>query len=253
MFRKKAIKKNLAKSNDFRWRSTDVTRLEGFSDAVFAFALTLLVVSLEVPRTFDDLLVTIRGFVAFAISFAFLIGIWYSHYAYFRRYGIIDRFTTVLNTVLLFLVLFFVYPLKFLFSWLINAMLGISQIVVQNGIETPVISNAQIPTLMVIYSCGYIAVFLIFALLYFHAYQARAALKLTQVEAYQTRQSLYFKLIHISFGLLSVAIILFLPLKFTAMSGWIYAGIGPASAIYGYRSGTKLQQLRVKSKGPRQA
>ncbi len=32
---------------------------------VFAFAVTLLVVSLEVPHTFSELLTTMRGFLAF--------------------------------------------------------------------------------------------------------------------------------------------------------------------------------------------
>jgi uncharacterized membrane protein len=41
----------------------EVSRLEGFSDAVFGFALTLLVVSLEVPEDYRDLAVTLSGFL----------------------------------------------------------------------------------------------------------------------------------------------------------------------------------------------
>ena len=48
-------------------RHRDVSRLEGFSDAVFGFALTLLVVSLEVPETMDALRTQMRGFVPFAL------------------------------------------------------------------------------------------------------------------------------------------------------------------------------------------
>src|SRR5215204_2185504 len=104
---------------DFRWRGEDVSRIEGFSDAVFAFAVTLLVVSLEVPKTFDELLATMRGFFAFAICFALLLSVWYDHYKFFRRYGLRDFLIVVLNAALLFLVLMYVYPLKFLFTLLI--------------------------------------------------------------------------------------------------------------------------------------
>ena len=61
----------------FLWRGQDVSRVEAFSDAVFAFAITLLVVTLQVPRTFDGLFAAMRGFFAFAICFALLLSVWY--------------------------------------------------------------------------------------------------------------------------------------------------------------------------------
>ena len=36
----------------FRLRGTEMSRIDAFSDVVFGFALTLIVVSLDVPKTF---------------------------------------------------------------------------------------------------------------------------------------------------------------------------------------------------------
>ena len=80
-------------------------------------------VSLEVPDTFDELLATMRGFFAFAISFYMLFIVWNEHYRYFRRYGLDDSATRDLNAVLLFVVLFYVYPLKFLFTAVMDQLL----------------------------------------------------------------------------------------------------------------------------------
>src|SRR3712207_5105099 len=107
----------------FSWRGEDVLRIEGLADAVFGFALTLLVVSLEVPNTFDELLATMRGFFAFAISGLLLYVVWCDHYIFFRRYGLQDYLTMHLIAVLLFVVLFYVYPLKFLFTALMDELL----------------------------------------------------------------------------------------------------------------------------------
>src|SRR5436305_11041453 len=95
------------------WRGRDVSRIEGFSDAVFGFAVTLLVVALEVPRTSGELLDTMRGFGGFLFTFGILFSIWYRQFIFFRRYGLEDKTTMILNGALLVVVLFFVYPLKF--------------------------------------------------------------------------------------------------------------------------------------------
>src|SRR6266436_400666 len=117
MLRKKLIDKSVGDNKKFRWRGHEISRIEGLSDAVFAFAVTLLVVSLEVPKTFDELMAVMRGFGAFAICFALLIVVWFNQYKFFRRYGLQDNLTIVLNTALLFVVLFYVYPLKFVFTF----------------------------------------------------------------------------------------------------------------------------------------
>jgi uncharacterized membrane protein len=74
-----------------------VTRLEGFSDAVFAFSVTLLVVSLEVPKTFEELMAAMRGFVAFGVCFAVLANVWFNHVRFFRRYGLQTPWVVFLN------------------------------------------------------------------------------------------------------------------------------------------------------------
>src|SRR5437763_7866939 len=108
----------------FRWRSGEITRLEAFCDVVFGFALTLLVVSLEVPRNYAELMTAMRGFVPFAVCFAQLVLIWRGHYIYSRRYGLEDSYTWFLNVVLLFVVLFYVYALKFVFTMLFLQVTG---------------------------------------------------------------------------------------------------------------------------------
>src|SRR6266403_1270249 len=120
MIRDVLMDKGVGDSHKFRWRSHEITRIEGLSDAVFGFAVTLLVVSLEVPKTYAELMQAMRGFGAFAICFTLLIVIWFNQYKFFRRYGLQDNLTVVLNLALLFVVLFYVYPLKFVFSFFVS-------------------------------------------------------------------------------------------------------------------------------------
>ena len=100
MLRKVLIKKNENKKDEFTWRSHEVLRIEAFSDAVFAFSITLLIVSLEVPKTFDQLMDVMKGFFAFAVSFVLLFQIWYAQFKYFRRFGLQTLYCTILNGAL---------------------------------------------------------------------------------------------------------------------------------------------------------
>jgi uncharacterized membrane protein len=214
----------------FAARRHEVSRLEGFSDAVFAFAVTLLVVSLEVPRTFNELLQAMRGFVAFAICFALLFQIWRRHYIYFRRYGLDDAVTTAWTGALLFVMLLYVYPLKFLWTLVITTrLLGGNELVrmPDGGIE-PMILNAQVPTLFEIYGFGVAAVFGIFAALYWHAYRRRDVLALTAVEALETKVSVASSAAIVAIAVSSIAMAAMFGTRANAAAGFVYFLIGPS-------------------------
>jgi uncharacterized membrane protein len=219
----------------FFWRGQEVFRIEGFSDAVFAFAVTLLVVSLEVPNTFDELLSTMRGFFAFAICFWMLFLVWSEQYKFFRRYGLNDNFVVTLNAALLFVVIFYVYPLKFLFTALMDQLLGFStQVGSTTGDVVETINQGQWPLLMVIFGAGFVVVQLVFVLLYWRAYALRSTLGLDAHEASITRQEIQEFLILAGIGLTSVAIALLGGEETIGWAGWAYALTWPLSKVHGY-------------------
>jgi uncharacterized membrane protein len=176
----------------------EVSRVEGFSDAMFAFAITLLVVSLEVPKTFDELLIAIRGFPAFAVCFTLLFQVWWRHYKFFRAYDLEDGPVIALTGLLLFVVLFYVYPLKFLWAVVFAGIGGRRQ--------EDMVTVAQIPLLFEIYGAGVAATFGILAAMYRHAYAHRIDLEMTPAEVIDTRMHIYSNLGLAGIGLISVAV-----------------------------------------------
>jgi uncharacterized membrane protein len=216
----------------FRHRAREVTRLEAFSDIVFGFALTLIVVSLEVPKTFQELMHEMRGFPGFAICFAMLMWLWHAHHTFFRRYGLTDGYSIVLNTILLFLVLFYVYPLKFLFA------------IVTGALEGAMATRDDVVTLFTIYGLGFAGIFLLFVFLYLHALNMRDQLKLTAAEVISTKMLLYMYISYVGIGVLSATIALTAPSEsWIGFAGWTYFLIGPASGTIGAVMGKKRDQL----------
>jgi uncharacterized membrane protein len=213
----------------FRNRSESVSRLEGFSDTAFGFAITLLVVSLAVPNKFAELLQQLSGLPVFAVTFALVATIWYAQFIFFRRYAMSDLLTVVLTLLLLFVVLFFVYPLKFLFG------------VVFGGVP---LQDRDVPTLFLIYGLGFAGVNLVLALLYMHAYQKREELGLTEWERLVTRLSIADNLATTMIGLISAGLAQVVPPPATgAVAGSIYFAVALPKFLAGWYAGSRARAL----------
>lgn len=183
-------------------RRSDSTRLEALSDGVFAFAATLLVVSLQVPGTFDELMADLSGLGAFAVSFGALLLIWAVHNAYFRRYGLEDGMTQVLNGCLLFVVLFYVFPLKFVAAGVTSMVFGID--VERTG--RMITSYDELSQLFMLYSFGFFLIFAIVSLMY--AYAARRAPELA-LDTAQLAEAHFLKRHYAIFALVAIVSIAF--------------------------------------------
>lgn len=192
------------------------SRLEGISDAVFAFAATLLVVSLEVPSSFELLKAQLSGFLSFGISFFALILIWKVHYNFFRRTDYVDNWVIAFNMFLLFVVLYFVYPLKFLANL---PFMG------------KPISVDDFSTLFQLYSLGFSLMFLCITLMY-----GRAGFKTTEAAS---RNKLIFYMRHfgifVFMGIVSILLATFKIGLIFALPGIIYAMLGPLCWYHGVK------------------
>jgi Endosomal/lysosomal potassium channel TMEM175 len=245
MIREKLIQKRIGNNNSFRWRSEEISRIEGLSDAVFGFAITLLVVSLEVPKTFNELALAMSGFGAFAISFGLLFLVWYNQHKFFRRYGLQDPVTIVLNAVLLFVVLFYVYPLKFLFSFLISKVSGgHGEVRLPNGnVESMLENEGQMGSLMLIFGVGYLAIFAVFVLLHIHAYRRREQLELNSLERFDTISSIQESGLNCGIALVSMSLVWFGGSRYSGLAGMAYMLTGAVMAIHGFIMGAKRKRI----------
>jgi uncharacterized membrane protein len=218
-------------------RTHDITRVEAFSDAVFAFALTLLVVSLEVPRDYSQLMLLMNGFLPFACCFAMLVWIWHEHNMYFRRYGLNDGYTVFLNAVLLFVVLFYVYPLKFMFDSMFAQFIPVLRVNVAR------MTFGELANASRIYALGFIVLFLLFALLYRHAYRKRAVLELTPLEVFDVKSFTTHHLLSASVGAVAFVAAVALPAERSFLSPMSFGLMGPVHWAYGSYTGRRRTVL----------
>lgn len=220
-------------------RTHDISRLEAFSDAVFAFALTLLVVSLEVPKSYTQLMNLMSGFSAFAVCFGVLLWIWYEHNLFFRRYGLQDPYTVLLNGALLFVVMFYVYPLKFMLDS------GFAHFAPKSGQGVAPMTFGQLAHASAIYGLGFMALFVMFGLLYLHAYRKRHELGLSPLEIFNVKAFAGQQAVSAAVGAIVVLIAVAGPRRYTFISPMAFILMWPAHTLYGMRVQKKRKALEA--------
>ena len=173
MIRQLYINKHSAKKDKVKWRGHEILRIEAFSDGVFAFVISLLIVSLEVPKSSKELLGTMVGFFPFAICFGFVLGMWHNQYKFFRRFGLHDGRTILINAAFIFMALLYVFPLKFILN---NTFQG----------HIYKLYDEDKGILFMFYNGGIGVIYMLFTWMYHHAYRKRTDLGLSKEEAFET-------------------------------------------------------------------
>lgn len=180
------------------------SRLESVSDAVFAFAATLMVVNIGSNAAITSFKEELPNFISFAVSFFVMMAIWKVHYNFFRRTDFIDNWIITFNMLLLFTVLFYIFPIRSL----ITAGSGTARITIDN-----------FAGIFQMYSIGFTLIFLCFCLMYFRAFKKEKSLKLL----FYSRHFLLFVIV----GVVSVLLAIFKVGLYYGVPGFIYAFLGP--------------------------
>jgi uncharacterized membrane protein len=92
-------------------------RLEAFSDGVFAIAITLLILTVDLSHAgsgplAERLLQLWPSYVAYGVSFLTIGIMWANHHDLFRQIGRTDRTLVLLNLMLLMLIAFIPFPTR---------------------------------------------------------------------------------------------------------------------------------------------
>lgn len=194
------VLKNRHHDPRINYRGVNASRLDNLTVGVFGIAITLLIFNLSNPNSFEDLLTFTKTLPAFLISISFIILIWNEHLVFSEIYTLNDKRLIVLNTVFIALVIFYVYPLRFLTLFLTNFFFN-TEIAVN-------IRGNQVPYLMIYYGFIAFALYFVLFLFYYRALILRTELSIDIYEEFYTKSQKKRLLIMFSVPLLSIVLTL---------------------------------------------
>lgn len=237
----------------FRYRGLEPGRLENFSDAVFALAITLLMISTSPPANFQQIKRFTYDLLPFLTCITLIILIWHEHFVFFLRYGLRNARMVFWNTLFLVIILFYVYPLKFLTKILLLfpvALLVDDQLLL-NELKG-MINGKDMAHLMVIYGVGAASVFLVLMMMYRYALQRADDLDLNEIERFDTRTSMKSNLYMALIPLLSAILALLFWNSWLAgpVAGFAYFLYTPVMFAHGKRSERQRNALLASMETP---
>ncbi len=221
-----------------RLRGAQMTRLETFVDAAFAFCVTMLVIAVgDLPQSFAELTDALWQIPAFLASFLQLVMFWLGHRAWSRRYGMDDAVSIWLSLALVAGVLVIVFPLRVIFGAALHTMTG--------GIvpATFRIGLSEVPTLFAVYGLAFGTLSLIIALLFAHARRRAEDLRLSPVERLDVRSNLGAWLILAATGFVSSLIAAFASGPVIYIVPWSYALLSIVMPLFSMHETKALKAL----------
>ncbi|MCF2950076.1 DUF1211 domain-containing protein [Paraglaciecola aquimarina] len=224
---------------DFRLRGENMTRMEVFSDAAFAFALTMLVVSVgTIPQDYPEFIAALKNIPAFALSFLQLAVFWLAHRTWSNRYGLNDTLSSLLTLIMIFFILVFVYPLRLIFSAFFD-FVSIGWLPSDFKVNTV----QELSSLFIVYGLGFAILALIVMLLYWHAFRVNNLLKLNELEKLHTSFAINIWGIQAVFGFASALFAWLAPAFLQPYAGFVYFGLAVAIPCLSYNFAKRKKQL----------
>ena len=197
-------------------------RLDGFIDAAFAFAVSVLAIAgAEAPHSLHDLLLDLNRIPGFACSFATLLIFWHRHVRWRDRFRLHDGISITLSLMLVFFALIFVYPLNMLFQAFFSSIHdSFAHTVLPNE---PMIDNVhELKALYICYGLAYVCMAGCLASLYGHSLRRTHIAHAERIEA---RETFYVQLGSMSVAVLSMIAALLIPDTgaLSGLPGYIYS------------------------------
>src|SRR5438067_8024962 len=211
----------LPRLRGFRLRGMEMTRLETFIDAAFAFAISMLVIAAnQVPDNIEELLDAFRHVPAFVASVIVLGIFWRGHWKWSRRYGLEDGVSIFISWAMLVTILIYIYPLRAVFGsmWFLLSDGRVGQAL---GAR----SDAQAPALLATFAIGFTAIALEIVLLNLRGWQLRDPLRSHKQGKLTTRGGITGCSIPGVRGMIQLVLASVLPGVQLAWSGWVYVSM----------------------------